>query len=156
MTELSDEVKTLIVQSLAMYSRPAQVAALVKAEYEVVVDRRLVQYYDPTKGAATKRLSERWVNLFNTTRKKYDDEVANIPVAKQSYRLTMLQRMAERAEGKQQYGLAAELLKQAAQDRGGVFTNAKKITIDDPLQTLAELLNISQDELPDDMPGLVH
>jgi hypothetical protein len=146
--ELSDEVKTFIVQALAMYQRPAQVIAAVKAGFEISVSKQQIQFYDPTKGAASKRLSERWVNLFNETRSRFDAEVATIPITKQAYRFAMLQRMAERNETRNPQ-LAAELLKQVAQDMGSVFTNTKNIKVDDPARQLADLLGLGVDELPD-------
>jgi hypothetical protein len=151
MNELSDEVKTYIVQELALYKRPAQVVAGVKAFFDVTLPRQQVQHYDPTKGVAGKRLGLRWVNLFHAARTKFDTEAALIPVAQQSYRLAMLQRMAEKAEGKQQFETAARLLEQAAKERGGLFTNHRTLKIDNPRQALADLLGCRPEELPDDL-----
>jgi len=151
MAELSDEVKEYVVQQLAVYQRPAQVVAGVKALCGLKVERQQVQFYDPTKGGAGKRLGARWVNLFHAARTKFDTEAALIPVAKQSYRLTMLQRMAEKAEGKQQFETAARLLEQAAKERGGLFTNHRTLKIDDPRKALADLLGCRPEELPDDL-----
>lgn len=151
MNELSDEVKDYIVKELALYRRPAQVVAGVKAFFDLTVDRRHVQHYDPTKGAALKRLGPRWVNLFHETRSRFDAETAAIPIAKQSYRLAMLQRMAEAAEEKQQFETAARILEQVAKERGGVYTNKRTVKIDDPRRALADLLGCRPEELPDDM-----
>ncbi|MCA1616433.1 MAG: DUF2280 domain-containing protein [Acidobacteria bacterium] len=148
MADLSDEVKEYIVQELALYKRPAQVTAGVKAFFDLTVDRRHVQHYDPTKGVAGKRLGPRWVNLFHETRSRFDAETAAIPIAKQSYRLAMLQRMAERAEGKQQFETAARLLEQVARELGGMYTNTRKLKIDDPRAALADLFGCRPDELP--------
>ncbi len=151
MPDLSDEVKEYMVQELALYKRPAQVTASVKTFFELTLDRRQVQHYDPTKGVAGKRLGARWVNLFHETRSRFDAEAAAIPVAKQSYRLAMLQRMAEKAEGKQQFETAARLLEQVAKERGGMYTNTRTLKIDDPRKALADLLGCRPEELPDDL-----
>lgn len=153
MAELNDEIKTFIVQRLACYLQPAQVVEAVKGEFDVTVDRRHVQFYHPERGGAGKQLAEKWVNIFNETRRQFDASVASIPVAKLSYRLSMLQRMAERAEGAKNYALAADLLKQAAQDRGGMFTNKRELKVTNPLQTLTDLLGVGADELPDELRG---
>jgi hypothetical protein len=151
MPDLSDELKTFIVQSLACYAQPSQVAEAVKAEFDVIVDRRQVQYYHPERGGAGKRLPEQWRNLFAETRRRYDSDIASIPITKQSYRLSRLQRMSEKAEDLGNLPLAADLLEQAAKDRGGVFTNRRKLEVTNPLQTLSDLLGVSSDELPEEL-----
>jgi hypothetical protein len=153
MAELNEEIKTFIVQQLACYMQPSAVAEAVKEEFEVEVDRRHVQFYHPEKGGAGKKLPKKWINLFNETRRQFDTQVAAIPVAKLSYRLSALQRMAEMAESGKDYRLAADLLKQAAQDRGGMFTNKREVKVTNPLQTLSDLLGVSTDELPDELQG---
>jgi hypothetical protein len=151
MPDLSDEIKTFIVQSLACYLQPSQVVEAVKANFDVVVDRRQVQYYHPERGGDDKRLPDRWRNLFSETRRRYDSDIASIPISKLSYRLSRLQRMSEHAEDAGNLTLAADLLKQAAQDKGGVFTNRRKLDVTSPLQTLSDLLGVSMDDLPDEL-----
>ncbi len=56
--------------------------------------------------------------------------------------------MSEKAEEAGNFTFAADLLKMAAQDRGGMFTNKREVKIDDPAAVLAGLLNITPEELP--------
>ncbi len=151
MAELNDQIKTFIVQQLACYMQPSQVAEAVKAEFDTEVDRRHVQFYHPERGGAGKKMPQKWANLFHETRRQFDTQVASIPVAKLSYRLSMLQRMAEKAEGMKSYALAASLLEQAAKDRGGMFTNKRELKVTNPLQTLSDLLGVAADDLPDEL-----
>lgn len=157
MAELSEDIQTFIVQSLACYQRPAQVIDAVKAEFNLDVTRQQVQFYNPERGGGGKRLSDRWRNLFHETRRQFDRNVAALPVNKLSYRLTRLQRMSEKAEDNGDFTLAADLLKQAAQDLGGLFTNQRKVEVSDPRRALADLLGVSEDLLPDDLtPDTIH
>ena len=123
----------------------------MKTTFDVAVSRQQVQFYNPERGGSHKRLAERWRNLFAETRRRYDADVASLPIAKQSYRLSRLQRMSEKAEDAGQTALAADLLKQAAQDRGGLFTNRRRLEVTNPLQTLSDLLGVSSDELPEEL-----
>lgn len=122
MAGLSNEVKTFIVQALACFDTPSQVAEAVKQEFRLEISRQLVETYDPTKRAA-KNLAKRWVVMFEDTRKRFREETAEIPIANRAYRLRALGRMAEKVEGMRNYGLAMQLLEQAAKEVGDVYLN---------------------------------
>lgn len=149
MAAINETVQTFIVQALACYYRPTQVIEAVKTEFHVEVSRQQINFYNPERGLPDRSLSERWRNLFAVTRKKFDTDVASIPIAKMSYRLSRLQRMSERAEDAGNMVLAAGLLEQAAKDRGGMFTNTRTLRVDNPARELARLLGVQPDELPD-------
>lgn len=125
MAQLTEEVKTFIVQRLAMYDTPTQVAEAVKEEYGVVIPRQGVQFYDPTVGA---KPAKKWVALFEATRKNFRAAVADIPIANKSVRLRRLERMAVAAEQRKNYPLAASLLEQAAKEVGEQYTNRRELT----------------------------
>ena len=80
MAALSTEVKAFIVQSLACYETPVKVIELVKAEYGIDVSRQQVSQYTPGNAMAAK-LSQKWIDLFNATRKRFQNEIADIPIA---------------------------------------------------------------------------
>ena len=40
------------------------------------------------------KLSQKWIDLFNATRKRFQNEIADIPIANKAYRLRVLDRMA--------------------------------------------------------------
>ncbi|WP_288358313.1 DUF2280 domain-containing protein [uncultured Pseudomonas sp.] len=135
MATLSNDVKAFIVQALACFDTPSQVAAAVKEEYGIEVSRQQCESHDPTKYAG-RDLAKRWRVLFDDTRKRFRDETADIPIANRAHRLRTLGRMAEKAEGMRNLALTAQLLEQAAKEVGDVYVNR---------QTKAEM---PHDDLP--------
>jgi hypothetical protein len=121
----TDDVKRRIVIELASFKTPAEVRAILQAEYDLTMDRGVIQKYDASKEycAAGKPLQ----TLFHETRKEYVETVTNIPVAKPAYRLRKLQAMSDAAERQGNLKLAAELLEQAAKEVGGLYTNVRQI-----------------------------
>ena len=122
MAALSNEVKAFIVQALACFDTPSQVAAAVREEFGLEVTRQKCEAHDPTKRAG-RDLAKRWVTLFEDTRKRFREETAEIPIANRAYRLRALGRMVEKVEGMRNYGLALQILEQAAKEVGDVYVN---------------------------------
>ncbi len=135
MATLSNDVKAFIVQALACFDTPSQVAAAVREEFGIEVSRQQCESHDPTKYAG-RDLAKRWRVLFEDTRKRFREETADIPIANRAYRLRTLGRMAEKAEGMRNLALTAQLLEQAAKEVGDVYVNR---------QTKAEM---PHDDLP--------
>ncbi|BGD56157.1 TPA: DUF2280 domain-containing protein [Pseudomonas aeruginosa] len=136
MAVLSSEVKAFIVQALACFDTPAQVAASVREEFGIEVSRQQCESHDPTKSAG-RDLAKRWRTLFEDTRARFREETAEIPIANRAYRLRALGRMAEKVEGMRNYGLALQILEQAAKEVGDVYVN-RKIEPDKPLGSQAD------------------
>lgn len=126
MAKLSDDVKTFIVQQLAMYESPSDVAAAVKETFDVAVTRQGVHFYDPTVGA--EHAGEKWVVLFHHTRAAFIDDMSSIGIAQRSTRLRWLDQSARRLLSKGNVLGAAQLLEQAAKEVGGMFTNRRELT----------------------------
>lgn len=122
MAALSNDVKAFIVQALACFDTPSQVAEAVQREFSLTVTRQQVETHDPTKYSG-KGLAKRWVTLFEDTRKRFREETAEIPIANRAYRLRALGRMAEKAENMRNLALTAQLLEQAAKEVGDVYVN---------------------------------
>jgi len=122
MAALSNEVKAFIVQALACFDTPSQVAAAVREEFGLEVTRQKCEAHDPTKRAG-RDLAKRWVTLFEDTRKRFREETAEIPIANRAFRLRVLGRMAEKAENMRNLALTAQLLEQAAKEVGDVYVN---------------------------------
>lgn len=122
MATLSNDVKAFIVQALACFDTPSQVAAAVKEEFGIEVSRQQCESHDPTKYAG-RDLAKRWRVLFDDTRKRFREETADIPIANRAHRLRTLGRMAEKAEGMRNLALTAQLLEQAAKEVGDVYVN---------------------------------
>lgn len=135
MPKPNSEVQAFMVQALACFDTPSQVAAAVKEEFGIELTRQSCERYDPTKRAG-KDLAKKWVILFHDTRKRFREETADIPIANRAYRLRALGRLAERAEGMRNLTLTAQLLEQAAKEAGDMYVNRQPKTDgnpDDPL-----------------------
>ena len=126
MAALSTEVKAFIVQSLACFEPPTKVIEQVKAEFDVVVSRQQVSQYSPGNAMAEK-LSQKWVDLFNATRTRFQTEISDIPIANKAYRLRVLDRMMTNAEKMKNFGMTSQLIEQAAKEMGDAYTNRQKV-----------------------------
>ncbi len=93
MPRLTDEHKTFIVQRLAMYDAPSQVAEAVKEEFGVTIDRQLVRCYNPTQV----QLAKKWTAIFEATRDSFLESLSDIPIAQRSVRLRVLDRIDTRS-----------------------------------------------------------
>ncbi|WP_061238185.1 DUF2280 domain-containing protein [Ectopseudomonas composti] len=131
MAALNNEVKSFIVQALACFDTPSQVAASVKEEFGIEVSRQQCEQHDPTKRAG-RDLAKRWVTLFHDTRKRFREDTAEIPIANRSYRLRMLGRLVEKAESSRNARLALQVLEQAAKECGDVYVNRQTKAEADP------------------------
>lgn len=127
MAALNDEVKLHIVKALACYDTPTQVVESVKQEFKLEVTRQQVSAYDPDT-VNGKRMSEKLKVIFKATREKFVEDVSEIPIANQAYRLRTLNRMLQAAESNKNGPLAAQLLEQAAKEVGQAFTNKRELT----------------------------
>ena len=126
MAALSPEVKAFIVQALACFDTPTQIASQVKQEFGLDISIQQVSSYDPTKAIA-KNLGQKWIDLFNATRTRFQTELSDIPIANKAYRLRALNRMMTSAEKMRNMALAASLMEQAAKECGDVYTNKQKV-----------------------------
>lgn len=99
MAALKEQVKVYIVQALACMDTPQQVADAVKQEFNIEIDRKQVQLYDPTK-AAGKNLSNKFKLLFEKTRQEFKNNIFDIPLANKAFRINELQRMYDTTKNK--------------------------------------------------------
>lgn len=136
MAALKDEVKRFIVQALACFDTPSQVAEAVKQEFGLEVGRQQCAAYDPTKYVG-RGLSAKWRAVFEDTRARFREETAEIPIANRAYRLRALGRMAEKAENMKNMALTAQLLEQAAKEVGDVYVN-RRLEPEKPLGSQAD------------------
>lgn len=126
MNLLEEDVKLFIVQSLACFNTPTEVSAMVKEEFDIEIERQNVARYDPTK-VSGKSLGNEYKTIFEATRKRFLDNVADIPAASASYRVAVLQKMLSEARQRKNNVLAAQHLEQIAKEVGGMYTNKVKI-----------------------------
>ncbi|ENW05731.1 DUF2280 domain-containing protein [Acinetobacter beijerinckii] len=124
MAALKEPVKIFIVQALACRDTPQEVAELVKQEFGIITDRMQCASYDPTK-AAGRNLSKKFRDLFEETRKKFDEGLIDIPIANKHYRMKQYDKLLNKTKNTV---MALKIMEQAAKDSGGLFTNRKEIT----------------------------
>lgn len=124
MARLKKEVQTYIVRSLAQFNTPQETADLVKEEFKIEVTRQQCEAYDPTKRIG-KDLSQSLKKEFEETRKSYLEAPKNIPIANQTVRLEVYQRLINKAKSPV---MALKILKQAAEEMGGKYTNKTDVT----------------------------
>ncbi|RFD25061.1 hypothetical protein CER19_23940 [Pseudomonas sp. GL93] len=127
MAALNNEIKAFIVQSLACFDSPSQVATAVKDGFGVVVSRQQVETHDPTR-KSSKGLAKRWVTLFEDTRDGFRSEVVKEPIANRSMRLRALGRMLEEAEASGHMVMAMKLMEQAAKECGDIYISRRAKT----------------------------
>lgn len=126
MAALKPDVKAFIIQSLACYDTPSQVVEAVQKEFGINITRQQAESHDPTK-ASGKTLAKKWVEMFNATRERFQNEISDIPIANKAYRLRVLQRMSMTAENMKNIGMTAQLLEQAAKEVGEAYSNKQKL-----------------------------
>jgi hypothetical protein len=124
MAKLTEDVQAFIVQQLACFLTPSQVAAAVSEEFGVEIGRQQAWKYNPERNP---ELAPKWRAMFDATRAAFVAETAQIGIAHRAYRLRRLESYLHRAEETKRYGLAAQLLKQAAEEVGGAYTNKREV-----------------------------
>lgn len=150
--KLTREQQTYVVQALACFDTPSVVVASVKRDFGVVLSPQLVETYDPTKKAG-RNVAARWKALFEEARKTFLEDTASIAISHRAVRLRALQRMAEKAENSGNMVLASSLLKQAAEEVGGSYTNRRELTGKDGKDLPAPVSPVTIFQLPDNGRG---
>lgn len=148
MAALSKEIQNFIVQQLACFESPTEIVEAVKAEFGITVTRQSVAHYDPTKGGKNKRLAKDHKALFELTRAQFTASFDALAISHKAYRLNQLEMMMRTAKRQRNFQLAAQLLKQAAEEIGGVYTNRREhsgpgggpipVSLEDQKKALAE------------------
>ncbi|WP_316511056.1 DUF2280 domain-containing protein [Klebsiella grimontii] len=128
MAALKSDVKAFIIQMLACFDSPSQVVEAVQKEFGIKITRQQAESHDPTK-VSGKTLAKKWVDMFNTTRDRFLNEISDIPIANKAYRLRVLQRMSTDAEKMKNMGMTAQLLEQAAKEVGDAYSNKQKVEL---------------------------
>lgn len=144
MASLNRKQKYFIVRSLAVFNTPQETVLLVKEEFDLEVSRQQVETYDPTKRAG-KDLSPELKSEFEVARKEFLDTPQNIPIANLSVRLQRLENQYQK-HGKNRVA-ALSILKQAAEDMGGKYTNRQEITGKDGEALQTTVVHATQDQV---------
>jgi hypothetical protein len=144
MAALKKEIKLYIVRSLAVFNTPTETVELVNQEYGVAVTKQQCEKYDPTKRAG-ENLSEELKKDFEKTREMFLGKPESIPIANLAVRLQRLENQYQKHSKNRVAAL--NILKQAAEDAGGKYTNRQEITGKggEPLQT--SLVQATQEQV---------
>lgn len=103
-----------------------QVAEAVKDEYDLDVAGMQVARYGPTK-VAGEGLAKKRCDLFEATRRRFREEVAEIPIADEALP-AYLGKIYERAHEPMKLRGAVGVLEQAPKETAGAFTNKREHT----------------------------
>lgn len=125
MAALPTAVKLHIITALACFESPTQVATSVQAQFGLALSRQRIEAWHPERVAGAK-LDTEWRAIFADARKRFLDELDNIPIAHRSYRLRQLGRILERAEEAGNIQLSNQVLEQAAKEVGDVYVKRRR------------------------------
>jgi hypothetical protein len=121
MAKLTEDVQTFVVQQLACFLTPSEVAVVVAEEFGVEIRRQQAWKYDPERNP---ELAPKWRAMFAATLAAFVAETATIGIAHRAYRLRRLESYLHRAEETKRY---AQLLKQAAEEMGGAYSGRREL-----------------------------
>ena len=144
MAALKKVVKVFIVRSLAVFNTPSETVELVHQDYGIKVTKQQCEKYDPTKRSG-ENLSEELRLDFEKAREMFLGKPESIPIANLAVRLQRLENQYQKHSKNRVAAL--NILKQAAEDVGGKYTNRQEITGKggEPLQT--SLVQATQEQV---------
>lgn len=125
--KFTEDQKAFIVQRFAMFDLPAAVMRAFKEEFGIEVAVSQVKGYNGDYISSSRKMSKKWMAIFNDTRARFMSELSKTPVADRAFRMRRLQQMHDSAFEKGNFVLAANLLEQAAKEAGGLMTNRQEI-----------------------------
>jgi len=125
MAALRGTERTWIVEQLACYETPADVAEEASEKFGKDITRQQVEHYDPNR---TDRVAEKWEKLFQETRDEYLTNERRVAIANKLWRLRQLQDIVQSDDATREEKM--EALEQAAKESGGKYTNTKHLDAD--------------------------
>jgi len=128
MADLTDDQKRFIVESLACYDTPTMIKDALKERFGVEITLQGINYYNPDSAQAKQQLAQKWKDLFADRRASFDSDAETIPISRTAFRLRRLYQMIDDPKVAKNKVLVAALLKQAAMDAGGMFSNKREIS----------------------------
>lgn len=128
MAVLKDTQKQFLITRLAKFRSPSEVVVEFTEHFGASIDIKQVVTYDPTR--ATFAGGPKWRSLFDAVREDHIKNVDAVEGAHQGFRMQMLQDMATQAYKRKNFAQAQSILKQMAEEVGGVLTNERHMKID--------------------------
>ena len=110
---------------------------MVKDDFGIDTTIQQVRTYNPDHPKF--EAGEKWRPIFQTVRKAYLEDLSAIPIASQAFRLNALQKNFDRAMKIGNVVLANATLEQAAKEVGGVLTNARNVSVQQPGNSFRDL-----------------
>jgi hypothetical protein len=118
---LPDRLKIVVLQRLAAFDTPSQVADFVRHEFGVEITRQSIEYYDPAKNP---RLPQKWREVFERERTRFFSEQERHPldvrVFRQRVRLQLIK------DHHANPALVRLLINDCAKDIGGIFDTPRR------------------------------
>lgn len=124
---LPHKVQKFIVEQNACDEKPTDVVRAVKEEFDLEITKQAVEHYDPTKAAGS-GLSPSLAEHYWAVRDKYERQEDERGIGSLSYRLRRLAVLERQAFARGNSLEVRECLKQAAEDKGGKYTNRREMT----------------------------
>jgi hypothetical protein len=144
MPKLTQEQQRFIVEHLAQYHSPQEVADLVQEEFGIVLPRSHVRAYNPEQ---VPTVAAKWRAIFVAARAAFLKAVEASPIAHRPFRLRELESLYRRAKARGADALAASFLKQAAEEVCDVFTNRRDLAVSGSHFIDPDHLGVGQDAL---------
>jgi hypothetical protein len=141
---LTEVQKDFAVTCFAKFMRPTQVCEALLDRFGLVIERNAVQMYDPTTTKGSTLGKKRKV-MFAEVRKRFLDELNDIPIANRAMRLQQLQAHYEKITAGPQLNirLALEILEKAAKEAGNFHSNEHHVHHSGKLK----VEDVSEDEM---------
>jgi hypothetical protein len=127
MAQLTDEQKAYLVTRFACFASPSEVIEELKIKWKLVLTAQQVVYYNATVQSGQK-LATKWKTLFDAKRSEYIASEIEIPCTHRRWRLERIQKMLDDPNNQRNKGLIQSLLKQAAEESGGAYTNKRELS----------------------------
>lgn len=116
---LPDDVKRFITKRFACFEKNAEIRQAVKDEFGIEVTAAQVTRFNPE--LASFAGGEELVELFHTTRAAFLNALDDIAIVHKAYRLQKLDQMEREARRAGNFEMSMKLLKQAAEELGGMY-----------------------------------
>jgi hypothetical protein len=128
--KLTDEQKEYVVERLAAFDSPAEIAKDLLQDFDVAITRQSIEFYDPTK-VNGRNCPERWKALFFARRQEIIDGNARLGAVHQMVRIRWLERMATAAMAQGNHAIAVRILERIHKEVGaGVAKRAAQALSD--------------------------
>lgn len=122
---LPDHIKAFIVTRLAIFHDYEEIKEECAERFGVKPKSIDLTFLNPRTKSGADRISEEHLKLYTETQDAFRRGLIDVGIMYKAYRLRRLDQMERSARKAGKFGLARELLRQAAEEAGGVFDKQK-------------------------------